>query len=321
MKLPEILLCIIAVNAAAALSAERIYPEKPLRVIVGFPPGGPADTVARLIAQPIAQSLGKTIVVENAPGAGGNIAADRVAKAAPDGYSLGLVTEAQMLINPALYKLPFDPAVDFSPISQLAVAPYLLVVANAVAARNVRELVGLANARPGVLTFASPGAGSTPHVAGELFKLITGAEIRHVPYKGVGPAIPDLIEARVTMMFSPIATGVPLVRDGKLRALAVTSSGRSAVLPDIPSLAESGYRDFEVTGWLALVAPANTPISVVRRLHLETTKALALPEVRATLANLGLEAAGNSPEAFAAIIKPGIEKWSNVIKRSGIKPD
>lgn len=309
----------LGVGSSVALGVD--YPSKPLRIIVGFPPGGPADTVARLLAKPIGEGLGKTIVVENAPGAAGSIAGERLAKATADGYTLGLVTEAQVLINPSLYKLAYDPARDFSAISQVAAAPYLLVVNNGLAARSVRDFVALAQAQPGSLTFASPGSGSTPHVITELFKAAASVDLRHVPYKGVGPAIPDLLAGRVTLMFSPIATGLPLVAQGKLRALAVTSAVRASPIPEVPTLAESGYADFDVTGWLALVAPLHTPAQILRRLHVEVTRALASDEVRAKLLNLGLEPIASSPEALSRLIRPGTAKWAKVIKDSAIRPD
>ena len=277
--------------------------------------------VARLLAQPISQALGKSIVVDNAVGAAGNIAAERVAKATPDGYTLGLMTEAQMLINPGLYKLEYDPARDFAPISQVAVAPYLLIVHDAVPAKSVRELIGLARSRPGASTFASPGNGSMPHMVAELFKTVANIDILHVPYKGVSLALPDLIAGRVTMMFSPIATGLPLLREGKVRALAVTSIKRSSAAPDFPTIAEAGYGDFDVTGWLALVSPAKTPAPIIRTLYLEISRALASAEVRAKLAILGLEPIGGSPEELSSAIRPGIAKWSRVTKDSGIRPD
>ena len=312
------LLALLIVESPAA---QTTYPEKPIRIVVGFPPGGQADTVARLLGQKLAEALGKPIVVDNAPGAAGNIAADRVAKAAPDGYTLGLLSQGQIVINPSLYKLAYDPVKDFAPVSQVTVSMYILVVHNAVPAKSVKELVALAKAQPGGLTFASAGSGSGPHMAAELFKSVAGLDIRHIPYKGVPAAIPDLLGGRVTMMFSPIGVVLPLVREGKLRALAVTSLRRSSAAPELPTIAESGYPGFEVTVWRGLLAPARTPAAIVRKLHLETVKALALPDLRAKLADLGLEGIGNSPDEFAAFIKSEIPKWAKVIKESGIKPD
>lgn len=310
---------VLALLIAGGVGAQANYPEKPVRMVVGFPPGGPADTVARLLGQRFAEALGKPIVVYNAIGAGGNIATERVAKAAPDGYTLAMVVEAQIVINPRLYSLPFDPVKDFSPVSQVTVSPYILVVNNEVLAQGVQQLVALAKARPGGLTFASAGVGSSPHMAGELFKSVAGINMQHVPYKGVAPAVPDLLGGRVTMMFSPIGTVLPLARGGKLRALAVTSAGRFSAAPEVPTIAESGYPGFEVTGWLGLVAPAGSPARVIRKLNDETVKALALPQLRVRLAELGLEGIGSSPDEFAAVIRSGIPKWAKVIEESGIK--
>jgi len=301
-------------------AAQTIYPDKPIRMVVGFPPGSAVDTVARLLGQKFSAAFGKPIVVDNATGAAGNIAIDRVAKAAPDGYTLGLMGQGQIVINPSLYKLTVDPVKDFAPVSQVAVSPLMLVVHNAVPAKSVKELVALAKAQPGVLTFASAGSGSAPHLPAELFKSVAGLDIRHIPYKGLSAAIPDLLGGRVTMMFGSTAI-LPMVREGKLRALAVTSLRRSSATPELPTIAESGYPGFEFTNWSGLLAPAKTPAMIVGKLHLETVKTLALPDVRAKLADLGLEAIGNSPDEFAAVIKSEIPKWAKVLKESGIKPD
>jgi tripartite-type tricarboxylate transporter receptor subunit TctC len=315
------MLLISAVVTAGGAAAQTTYPEKPIHIVVGFPPGGPPDIVARLLGQKFGEAWGKPVVIDNVPGAGGNIAADRVAKAAPDGYTLGQLGQGQLAINPSLYKLAFDPVKDFAPVSQVALSPNMLVVHNAVAANNVKELVALAKAQPGGLTFASGGSGSQNHMAAELFKSAAGLDIRHIPYKGLTLAIPDLLGERVTMMFQPISAALPVVREGKLRALAVTSLRRSPAAPELPTIAESGYPGFEFTNWNGLLAPARTPATIVGKLHLETVKALALPDVRAKLADLGLERIGNSPDEFAAVIKAEIPKWAKVIKDSGIKPD
>jgi tripartite-type tricarboxylate transporter receptor subunit TctC len=292
-----------------------------VRLIVGFPPGGPADTVARLLGQPMSDAWHRPVVVQNAPGAAGNVAMERLAKSVPDGYTLGIATEAQLLINPMLYRLALNPIRDLSPVSQIAVSPYLLVVNDTVPARSVRDLIALAQSAPGSLTFASPGNGSTPHLAAELFRMTAAVDIRHVPYKGVGTAIPDLLGGRVTMMFSPVATGLPLVREGKLRALAVTSPRRSPAAPEVATIAELGYRDFEVTGWLALVAPGRTPPQILNALHSQITAALAASDVRVKLANLGLEPIGSLPETLSGIMKTGGARWAKAIAESGVKPD
>lgn len=312
----------LLVSMTAAEAAELTpYPEKPIRVIVGFPAGSQPDAVARLLGQKFAEAWGKPVLVDNAAGAGGNIATERVAKAGPDGYTLGLLAHGQIVTNPILHKLAYDPVKDFAPISQVNVSTTMLVVHNGVPAKSVKELVALAKAQPGALTFASGGSGSSPQMAAELFKSTAGLDIRIIPYKGVVAAIPDLLGGRVTMMFSPIVAVLPMVREGKLRALAVSSLRRSSAIPEVPTIAESGYPGFDYTSWSGLFAPTRTPLSIVRKLHLETVKTLALPEIRAKLAELGVEAIGNSPEAFASLIQSEIPKWAKVIRDSGIKPD
>src|SRR5215510_14886275 len=294
------LLMLLTLGNAAAQSS---YPEKPIRLVVGFPPGSQPDIVARLLGQKLTESLGKPIVVENVAGAAGNIAAERVAKSAPDGYTLAIAVQPQIVINPSLYKLPLDPVKEFSPISQVYLSPSLLVVHNAVPANSVQELIELARARPGDLTFATSGSGSPMHLAGELLKSMTGIDIRQIPYKGSSAAIPDLIAGRVTMSFSPISVALPQVREGKLRALGVTSLKRSPALPELPTIDETGLRGFEVTLWGGLLAPARTPAVIVRKLHLETVKVLAQPDLRAKFADLGFEILGSSPDEFAAVIQ------------------
>ena len=316
-----VILSVSAIVAAGHAAAQTNYPEKPIRIIVGFPAGSSPDITARHLGQKLAESWAKSVVVDNVPGAAGNIAAERVAKAVPDGYTLALAVNAQVIINPSLYKLPYDPVRDFAPVLQVGVSPNILVVHSVVPAKTFMELVTLARARPGEITFASGGSGSSPHLAAELLKTAAGLDILHIPYKGVIVAVPDLLAGRVMMMFSPISVVLPLVRDGKLRPLAVTSLRRSPVAPDVPTIDESGYPGFEATVWYGLLAPAGTTATIVRKLHLEIVKVLALPEVRAKLADLGMEVIGNSPEEFAAVIKSEIPKWAKLLKDSGIKVD
>jgi tripartite-type tricarboxylate transporter receptor subunit TctC len=306
------------VLAMANAGAQTDYPQKPIRIVVGFPPGGPADTAARLLGQEFARAFGKPALVDNVPGAAGNIAATRVANATPDGYTVALMTEGQVVINPGLYTLPFSVSKDFEPVSQVSVSPYLLVAHPGVSAMTVEGLVAVARTR-GALTYASAGIGSTPQMAAELFKSVARIELRHVPYKGVANAVTDLVGGRVMVMFSPLAASLPMVRDGKLRALAVTSLTRSLAVPEVPAIAESGYPGFEVTGWLGLLAPAKTPPMIVGKLHTQVVTALASPEVRARLAALGLDGIGSTPDEFAAAIQSGLIKWSKVITEAGIK--
>jgi tripartite-type tricarboxylate transporter receptor subunit TctC len=261
------------------------------------------------------------VVVANVPGAAGSIAAERVAKAAPDGYTLALAVNAQIIINPSLYKLAYAPERDFAPVSQVSMSPNVLVVHTVVPAKSLGELIALAKARPGEITFASGGTGSSPHVAAELLKSVAGIDIRHIPYKGVVMAVPDLLAGRVMIMFSPISVVLPLLRDGKLRALAITSLNRSPVAPAVPTISESGYPGFEATIWYGLLAPAKTPATIVGTLHLETVRALALPDLRAKLADLGMEIIGSSPEEFSAAIRSEIPKWARLLREAGIKAD
>jgi tripartite-type tricarboxylate transporter receptor subunit TctC len=312
---------LLALLTVGSPAAQTSYPEEPIRLVVGFPPGSQTDTVARLLGQKFAEAWGMPVVIDNATGAAGNVAADRVAKAAPDGYTLGLMSQTQLVVNPSLYKLAYDPVKDFAPVSQVTVSPNMLVVGNAVPAKSIKELVALAKAQPGGLTFASSGSGSVPHMAMELFKSAAALDTRPILYKGSVAAIPDLVGGRVTMMFSPMAVVLPVVREGKLRALGVTSLRRSSAAPELPTIAESGYPGFEATVWFGLLAPARTPATIVRKLHLQTVNALAQSDVRAKFADLGVEGIGNSPDEFAAVIKSEIPKWAKVIKDSGIKPD
>lgn len=322
MKRITALACgLVALLTAGSPAAQPIYPEKPIRILVGFPPGSAPDIAARLLGHRLAESLGKPVLIENVTGAAGNIAADRVAKAAADGHTLALAANAQITVNPSLYKLPYDPIRDFAPVSQVYVTSSILAVTMSAPVQSVKELVALAKAQPGALTFASGGSGSSPHLAAALFKSATGIEVREIPYKGVVAAIPDLLAGRVTMMFPPIAVIMPAARDGKLRALAVTSLRRSSAVPELPTIDESGYPGFEATLWGGLLAPAGTAATVVRKLHLETTNALARTDIRAKLGELGLDIVGNSPEEFAAVIRSEIPKWAKLIRESGIRPD
>ncbi len=316
-----VMLAVSAIVTVADATEQTAYPEKPIRIVVGFPPGSGLDIVARQIGQKLSGSLGTPVVVDNVAGAGGNIATERVAKAAPDGYTLALAGNAQIVVNPSLYKLAYDPVKDFVPVTQVTAWSTILVVHNVVPAKSVQELVALAKTQPGGLTFASGGSGSAPHLAAELFKSTASLDIRHIPYKGAVSAMPDLLAGRVTMMFGPPSVVLPAVREGKLRALAVTSPRRSSTVAELPTIAESGFPSFEVTSWNGLFAPAGTPAAIVRKLHLETVKVLALAEVSARFAELGLATIGNSPDEFATIIKTEIPKWAKLIDESGIKPD
>ena len=295
------------------------YPSRPIRFVVPFAPGGGGDIVVRSVAQQMTSRLGQTVVVDNRSGAGGNVGTEIVARAAPDGYTLLMANVAPMAINVSVYsRLPYDPVRDFTAISLMASFPNLLVVHPAVAARSVAELVALAKSRPGELTYASAGAGSTTHLSAELLRMHTGIQLVHVPYKGGGPALIDLIAGQVTMYFGSMPASLPHVRSGRLRALAVTSRERSAAAPDIPTVAESGFPGFEAVTWIGLVAPARLSAAIVQRLHAETVAILALPEVRSRMLPLGADPKTNTPQEFAAYIAAEIAKWSKVVRDAGI---
>jgi tripartite-type tricarboxylate transporter receptor subunit TctC len=306
--------------AAGSASAQATYPEQTVRILVGFPPGTAPDVAARAISDKMAAGLGKPVVVENISGAGGNIACDRVAKAAPDGYMLVMCGNGSLIAAPFLFdKIPYDPVKDFAPISQIFVASNLLVVHPDVPAKSLAELVALAKAKPGELTYGHTGAGTSQHLAGELFKSMAKVDIRPIAYRGTTAILPDLLSGRISMGFSNISNVLPLVKDGKLRAFAVSSRKRSALVPDLPTVAESGYPGYEAVPWFGLMAPAGTPQPIIDRLHDEAVKALMIPEVRKSLENLGLDVIGGTPAEFAAVIKTETPYWAKVIKEAGIK--
>jgi tripartite-type tricarboxylate transporter receptor subunit TctC len=305
---------------AACQAAAQNYPDKPIRLLVGFAAGGPADISARVLGDRFTEAWGQPVVTENITGAAGNLATDRVAKSAPDGYTLLLAASATIVTNPSLYqKLPFDPVKDLLPITQICFTPNLLVVPSELPVKSVSELVAYARAQPGKLTFGSAGVGTSQHLAGELFKTMAGIDIQHVPYRGIAAVMPDLLGGRLTMVFGNISAVWPLVREGRLRALAVTSPRRSAAVPDLPTMIEQGFAGFDSTAWFALMAPAGTQAAIVEKLHRETVRVLALPEVRKRFDDLGMEAIGNTPAEFAAVIAAETPQWAKVIQAAGIK--
>ncbi|CAG9171799.1 Bug family tripartite tricarboxylate transporter substrate binding protein [Cupriavidus pampae] len=320
------LAALATITAVAALSTTTAhaqgYPNKPIRVVVGFPAGGAPDILARLFSEKISPSWGQTVVVDNKPGAGGNIGAEAVAHAPADGYTLALGTVGTHSINGALYtKMPYDMVKDFVPVILLASTPNVLVVHPSVPAKNVQELIALAKSKPGQLTFGTPGVGTSLHVSGELFNTMAGTKITHVPYKGRAMAIPDLLGGHITMMFDNLPSALPVVKEGKLRALGVTSAKRSASAPDIPTIAEQGLPGYEAESWFAVFAPANTPKDVVEKLNVELNRIFELPDVRQKLATLGLDPVLGSPEKLAAYQKSEIAKWAKVVKESGAKAE
>ncbi|HUP29915.1 MAG TPA: tripartite tricarboxylate transporter substrate binding protein [Usitatibacter sp.] len=290
--------------------------------MVPYPAGGPLDIVARLLAQKVAENTGQPVIVDNRPGAGGNIGADLVAKAAPDGYTLLMGAVATHAINPALYAaLPFDPARDFVPIIQVASTPNVLVVNPAIPAASVQEFIAHAKRNPGKLDFGSGSTGSAGHLAGELFKSMAGVDMTHVPYKGAAPAMQDLVSGQIHLMFDNLASALAQVRAGKVKALAVTTAMRSALAPELPTIAESGLPGFDISTWFGVFAPAATPRPALDRLHAEFSRALASPDVRERMLALGAEPVGGTPAGFAAYIRSEAEKYARLVKSSGAKAD
>jgi tripartite-type tricarboxylate transporter receptor subunit TctC len=321
MKLAAKLLAgLLVLLAGQTASAPSSYPNRPVKILVGFTPGTAPDLVARILADRFAEVWGAPFVVENIPGAGSNIATERVAKATADGYTLLMGGNSSLVINPSLYEtLPFDPLKDFAPISQVFIAANVLTVPPQVPARSVAELVALAKAQPGKLSYGHAGVGTSQHLGGELFKYMAHVDIAAVAYRGTTALMPDLLANRISMSFANIVNVVPLAREGKLRALAITSIKRSALAPDLPTMAESGFPGFEAVPWFGLVAPAGTPKDVLEKLHTETVKVLALAEVRKKFDELGLEPVGNTPAEFTEVIRKETPEWAKVIKDAGIK--
>ena len=311
-------------HAQTAASLQN-YPSHPLRLIVPFPPGGSTDILARALAQKLAEGLSQPVVIDNRPGAGGSIGSEAAAKAAPDGYTLMMGHLGTLAVNAAIYrKLPYDPVKSFAPVSLMAIVPSVLVVNNALPVANVAELIAYAKKNPGKLAYGSAGLGSTSHLTTEYFKLATGTDILHVPYKGIGPMLTDLVSGQLSMGLNGAPAVMPHVHSGRLRALAVSSLTRLPSLPDIPTLdeagAESGLKGFEANGWYGIVAPAGTPREIVARLNGEIRRIVATPELRARLDAEGAIASADSPEAFAAFIASEIARWGAVLKRAGIEP-
>lgn len=295
------------------------FSSKPVRVVVGYSAGGATDTMARLLAQRLTTQMNQPFIVSNMAGANGNIAADHVARSMPDGLTLymGAINNT---INASLYaKLPFDFIKDFSPVSRVATVPNILVVHPSVPAKNVKELIALAKEKPGKLNFASSGTGSSIHMSGELFKLMAEVDMVHVPYKGSAPAVSDLIGGQVQLMFDNAPSALPHVKGGSLRAIAVTGATRSPALPNVPTMAEAGLPGYEVTSWFALFAPANIPKDIVKKLSVEINKALQTPALQESLAKLGADAAGNTPEQLTEFVAAETIKWAKVVKASGAR--
>ena len=309
-----------AALCAATPSFAQSFPEKPIRFVVGFTPGGPSDILARALGQKLGERWSQQVVIENRPGAGGNVAAEAVAKSAPDGYTWLLGNNSILATNQSLYRsLGYDPVKDFAPVSLVAVQPNILVVNPQVPARSVTELITLAKKNPGKLNYASSGSGAAAHLAGELFKTMTGVDMVHVPYKGAQPALTDVIAGQVQLMFATSASVIPFIQAGRLRALAVTTARRSASVPDLPTVAEAGVPGFEAITWHGVVVPAATPAPLVERLNRDIVSALAQPDLRERLAALGAEVRAGTPREFADYIASEIPKWSKVVRESGAR--
>jgi tripartite-type tricarboxylate transporter receptor subunit TctC len=308
----------LALIAGAAL-AETNYPDRAVKIEVGYAAGGPLDVVARLLGDKLSQLWGKPVIIENVSGASGNIAGDRVAKSAPDGYTLMLASNVNIAVNPKLYKsMPFDPLKDLVPITQVAYSPNILVVPNELPVNSVQEFVAYARANPGKVSYASAGVGTTQHLAGELFKTIAKIDIQHVPYRGAAPAVTDLLGNRVSMFFGPPSSLLGLVKEGKVRALAVTSARRFPAAPDLPTMIEAGYPGFVTVLSLGWMAPAGTPKDIIEKIYADTAKVLAAPDVRERLQKIGNEPMGTSPAEFAADIQREVPQWAEVIKAAGL---
>jgi len=306
--------------AAGALHAQD-YPARAVHVVVPYPAGGPNDIIVRLVGQKLAESLGQPFVVENRPGAGGNIGTDFVAKSAPDGYTLLSVGPGALIINPLIGKVPYNTMRDFAPVTVMAVAPNALVAHPSLEADSVQALIALAKREPGKINYASGGTGSTPHLAAALFAVMAKVELTHVPYKGTAPATSDLIGGQVQIAFLGIPTVLPHVRSGKLRALATTGKRRSPELPGVPTVDEAGVPGYELSPWYGLLAPAGTPRAVVVRLAAETTRIVRAPEMREKLVAQGAEPAGGTPEECTETLRADIATWTRVVKEAGIRGD
>ena len=305
--------------AAFAQTGAAGFPNKPMKIVVTFSTGGAPDILARLIGDRMTADWGQPVVIDNKPGAGGNTGSDFVAKAPADGYTLVLGTVGTHSINGALYaKMPYDMVKDFAPVTLLATTPNMLVINNDVPAKNLNEFIALGR-KEGKMSFASSGSGTSIHVSGELFKTMTGIDMTHIPYKGRATAIPDVLGGRVTMMFDNMPSSLPLVKDGKLRALGVTSAQRSPAAPEIPTIAEQGLPGFDAVSWFAMFAPAGTPKAIVDKLQVEVKKILQSSEVGRKLAEIGLEVVASTPEELAAYQRAEIAKWAKVVKDSGAK--
>ena len=313
---------VLALAILPGARAADAYPAKPIRLLVGFPPGGANDLVARAVAAKLGPRLGQQVVVDNRPGAGGNIATQQVARAAPDGYTMLLGSVSSLAMGPAMYReVGYDPLADFAPITQAVGVSSLLTVHPSLPAKSLKDLVALAKKRPGQLNAGTPGTGSIAHLGLELFKRTAGIDVVHIPYKGGGPAVIDAMAGQIECLMALISTSAPHVRTGKLRGLAVSSGQRSPALPEIPTIAENGYPGYEASGWLGLLFPAKTPDAIVQRVYKDAVAVINMADVREQLLNVGIDPAPSSPDVFRAYIKAEFAKWGKLIREAGIRAD
>jgi tripartite-type tricarboxylate transporter receptor subunit TctC len=306
--------------ACAFARAEPAYPTRPIRVIVPFAPGGGSDIVARQVGPRMSESMGQPVIIDNRPGAGGNIGAEAGVRATPDGYTI-IMTSAAYSANASLYALPYDPVKGVSTISMVGTGPFFVVVHPSVAAKTVQELITYAKANPARVNYGSAGQGSLSHLATELFNMTTGTQLQHVPYKGTGPALTDLVAGHIQVMFGNIVAALPQVKAGRLRGLAVTTAKRSSILPDTPTVAEAGLPGYEANVWAAVLGPPRMPKEIIKRLNDEIRRAISLPAIKDRMTAEGLDVAPSSPEEFAAYLRKDIDKWARVVKAARVKPE
>jgi tripartite-type tricarboxylate transporter receptor subunit TctC len=312
----RILLAVAALSAALSASAQP-YPDRPVKIIVPFGPGGFTDVAARILQKELGPVLGQAVIIENRPGAGSTIGTDAVAKAAPDGYTLAMISTAHV-ISPHVYKsIPYDAIKDFTPVMRLAEGPYVLAVHPSLPVKNVADLIALAKAKPGVIDFASSGNGSSQHLVGALFCSMAGVQLNHVPYKGSNQAMNDVIGGQVKVTFAGVPNVLPNVASGKLKALAVTTSTRYAEMPDVPTIAEAGVPGYDATIWLGLIAPRNTPHEIVQKLNADITRILSTPEAKKLMASAGVDVATSTPEQFGQLLQSEMDRWGKVVRETG----
>jgi tripartite-type tricarboxylate transporter receptor subunit TctC len=314
------LLAALLLAAISGTAAAQTWPAKPVRIVVGYPPGGPTDVLARIVAQKLTESWGQQVLVDNRPGASGMIGAEVTVRAAPDGYTL-LMVPVTYAVTPSLYpKMSYDAVRDLAPVAQVAAAPFMLVVHPTLPVKTVKDLIALARSSPGQLNYASASTGGMPHLAGELFNTMTGVKMVHIPYKGAAPATTDLLSGQVSLMFNNMLSAMPHVKNNRLRAVAVTSSKRSAAVPELPTIAET-VPGYEASGWYAALAPAATPRELITRLNNDMNRVMKMPDVTQRLAGDGVEAVGTTAEQFGRYLRQEIVKWGKVVKASGAKAD